>query len=109
MSRKLKIDNVLPLKHFIRQQGVVKLYKDFLRACRGVVPPDARRELEMQIKFEFRRNKVISDVIVIKSLMTEGRRSLKIVQAMGAKASNQDKVGFCIHSFHRSIFDVCIR
>ena len=89
MSRKIKLDSVLPLKHFIRQQGVVKLYRDFLRASRFAAPADASADVERQIKFEFRKNQSISDVIVIKSLITEAHRSLKLVVAMNPKNSNQ--------------------
>jgi hypothetical protein len=91
MSRKIKLDNVLPLKHFIRQQGVVKLYRDFLRAARYVAPADARAEIDRQIKFEFRKNQSLTDVIVVKSLITEAHRNLKLVVAMNPKSHQHDK------------------
>ncbi|CAL1696032.1 unnamed protein product [Somion occarium] len=67
----------LTLKHFILQQQVLKLYRQAIRATRGIPDPTSRKETIQWIRTEFERNRHLHDVTSIEDKLAIGRRELK--------------------------------
>lgn len=83
-----RLSHALPLKHFIRRQQSIQLYRNFMRALRDI-DPDMRASIKNEIQIEFRINVKISNELTIKMLLANGRRSLK--QLIDLRVSNLDE------------------
>ena len=59
------------------------MYKDFRRAGREVADDGLRHSIRTQVIHEFHCNKSLTDTVAIKTLMTEARRNLEKLRAMG--------------------------
>lgn len=71
-------ETIPPFHEFLQQQSIRNMYRQFLRLIR---PLPQRRELEAQIRHQFRMT-VGSDKWEIKRAMSEGSRRLKELSAM---------------------------
>lgn len=78
-----RLKDVLPLHVFVRKQQVLQLYKEFRRTVRQVEDRDLRLSIKSQVLYEFRTNMDLTDSVAIKTLMTEARRNLEKLRAMG--------------------------
>ena len=72
---------------FVRKQQVLQMYKDFRRAGREVADDCLRQSIRTQVIHEFHCNKSLTDTVAIKTLMTEARRNLEKLRAMGQSSS----------------------
>jgi hypothetical protein len=80
MSRRL--GEVLPLQVFIRQRQVTNMFRSLLRAARHNPDHALRLDLKKQVRDEFRRHRETKDSMVVRSLLQEAQRSLKMLQDM---------------------------
>jgi len=78
-----RLKNVLPLHVFVRRQQVLKMYRDFRRAVRGVADDHLRDSIKGQVLHEFRSNRDLTDTVAIKTLLNEAKRNLEKLRAMG--------------------------
>ena len=78
-----RVKDVLPLHVFVRRQQVLKMYKDFRRALRGVADDHLRISIKGQVMHEFRSNQGLKDTVAIKTLLNEAKRNLEKLRAMG--------------------------
>jgi hypothetical protein len=81
---KRALGDVLPLHVFIRQRQVIHIYRNLLKATKGLQDAVLRQELQLQIRNDFRRNKDVKDTQLIKSLLQEANSSLKTLHGMVA-------------------------
>ncbi|KAJ7630645.1 hypothetical protein FB45DRAFT_916163 [Roridomyces roridus] len=67
----------LTLRHFILKRQVLDLYRHAIRSSRVIRDPVARGETIQWIRFEFERNRHLTDVDLIKEKVKMGRRELR--------------------------------
>ncbi|XP_022089946.1 LYR motif-containing protein 2-like [Acanthaster planci] len=76
-----KIPKALTLKQFLLRQQVLSLYRDIQRSLRRVPNKKDRDELRVWAREEFKKNKKEKDEIVIRMLLTQGKRTLQEIQS----------------------------
>lgn len=81
-----RLNNVPLYQDFVKRQRTISLYRSFLRASKKL-PVDSRKDVENQIKMDFRRNSLITDAVVIKSLTQEANRSMRLLLDMISSSS----------------------
>jgi len=73
------INSALNLRHFLRRQQVLQLYRSFLRELHGIDRTVAL-ELKKQIRDGFSSNQHVKNANDIKNLINEGNRQLQFVR-----------------------------
>jgi hypothetical protein len=93
MSRIAK--TTLNLKQFMLRQEVLKLYRDLHRAVRRIPDESSRKEMQIWVREDFKKNKTQTEEIQIKMSMQVGLRSLKELQTSlelsGISCDSDDK------------------
>lgn len=73
------INSALNLRHFLRRQQVLQLYRSFLRELHGI-DKSVANELRKQIREGFTTNRHVKNSNDIKNLINEGNRQLQFVR-----------------------------
>ncbi|KAF8315054.1 hypothetical protein DL93DRAFT_2057785 [Clavulina sp. PMI_390] len=67
---------MLTLQHFLLRPKALALYREAIRATRGIPDVATRRETIAWIRSEFERNRGEQDIERIRTLIRSGRRDL---------------------------------
>ncbi|PNW73293.1 hypothetical protein CHLRE_14g626667v5 [Chlamydomonas reinhardtii] len=70
------------LRHFIYRSHVLGLYRQYLRASRGLGTGSERRDLAVEVRRNFEAQRHVTDLQAIKFLLSEGRKRLEQLQDM---------------------------
>ena len=88
MSKRIsKFANAISLQEFVRRQQIVTMYRKMLVQARRIPDSNVSQGITQQIKDDFRNNKTVKDPVAVKSLIVEGARSLKQIEAMSKDGS----------------------
>lgn len=86
MASSNRFQNALPLKTFIQRAQVKNLYRHLLKASLPCQDNFLKTEIQSHIRQSFKQNKHFSDPIVIKSLISEGNKSLEYIKSLVSSA-----------------------
>lgn len=77
-----RFKNALPLHIFVRQQQVIRMYREFLKCAKYLPDQALSNDVRKQVKSEFRRNSKINDNLAIRTLVQEANRNLAQLRSM---------------------------
>lgn len=97
----MSTEKVLSLKDFIRRAQSLKLFRDFLRQIRRVPNQQLQSQIRVEVKTQFRYNSHLVDSMAYKSAMIEAHRSLKQIEALSVKGS-ENEIGDAVVDNHDS-------
>lgn len=73
----------------MQRQKVKNLFRNMLRACRGIDDLPLRNEIRTQVKTEFRMSTNVLDTMSRNSLLIDGNRRLKLLLSMQSTTNSQ--------------------
>lgn len=81
-----RLGATLPFQYFVRQRQVLTLYRHLLKSVKKNLDGNEslQKELQVQIRSDFRRNKEMKDNVAVASLIQEAKRNLEQIKDMNS-------------------------